>query len=169
MGIAHVKEHLRDLPGAESMSMDMQAGQCVYSINGFTVTLPASTSDADAAAAIRATLTDSAARAAAPQPASIPPMPDAPSAALIPSVSPAPAAAPAGVASPASHALTIKDALAQHSAKLDAILQASLATLQAALDDQVNTVTGGVDAVTTKVKSHTDDFKAILGQFTNQF
>lgn len=92
-------------------------------------------------------------------------------AAPAPTAPPVPAAAPAPstttASSPGSHALTIKQMLSTHTQKLDQILQAQAAALQAQLDDQVSTVMNGTEAVISRVKGHTDDFKAILGQFTN--
>lgn len=69
--------------------------------------------------------------------------------------------------SPASHALTIKQVLEGHAEKLDQVLQTQLARLTAELDGQLGTVLKGTDAVITRVHSHTEDFNAILGQFTN--
>lgn len=69
--------------------------------------------------------------------------------------------------SPASHALTIKQVLEDHSQKLDQVLQTQLALLRNELDGQLGTVVKGTDAVITRVRSHTEDFNSILGQFTN--
>lgn len=70
--------------------------------------------------------------------------------------------------SPASHALTIKEVLEDHAKKLDQVLQTQLALLTSELDGQLGTVVKGTDAVIARVRGHTDDFKAILGQFTNE-
>lgn len=69
--------------------------------------------------------------------------------------------------SPAAHALTIKQVLEDHGKKLDQVLQAQLALLTTELDGQLGTVVTGTEAVISRVRGHTDDFKAILGQFTN--
>jgi hypothetical protein len=191
MGISDLKVRMHDVPGIETLTMTMAAGQQKFVLNGRTISFSAGDSDAAVEAGIRAavaspaivqmatgtTTPDTAAAAAVALHPTIAAQ-IAPSVSLLPSVSPtmttpAPVAAPtvaptATPTAPAAHALTIKDALADHAQKLDQILQAQFVILRSALDDQINTVQGGTDAVISGVKSHTDEFKAILGQFSNQ-
>lgn len=69
--------------------------------------------------------------------------------------------------SPGAHALTIKQVLEEHGKKLDQVLQTQLQLLRGELDGQLGSVVTGTEAVIARVRGHTDDFNAILGQFTN--
>jgi len=174
MSIADLKARMRDIPGIETLTQSIQNGQQIFTLNGRTVTFGAGDSEATVEQGIRAAV---AAPALVQMAAGAPVTPDVAANAAValhpalqavqvsPVSNPSPAPAPS---TPGAHALTIKDMLSAHSAKLDQILQAQMAALQGVLDEQVNTVVDGVGAVTARVKGHTDDFKAILGQFTNQ-
>lgn len=178
MSIENLRSRLRDVQGIEQLTVQFISGRQNYGLAGKLISLDAGASDADVESAIRAAVSSNA---VAQLPAGTPVSPTGATAPASPATTGADvlassisvpvistAKASTMTTTPGSHALTIKDALENHAKKLDQILQASMATLQATLDDQVDTVQGGTAAVITKVKSHTDDFKAILGQFTNE-
>lgn len=195
MGITDIKQRLSDIPGIEGLTMQMLGGRQNYGIGGKIVSVDGGASDAVAMEAIRAAMSSSspvqmpagssivASDIAGPAPANAgapvhtPSAPAINSAALLPpvnvtaqSVTLQPEAAPVTTpapSSPAAHALTIKDVLSEHTQKLNQILQAQIVQLQATLTDQVDTVVSGTNAVIARSKQHTDDFKAILGQFSN--
>ncbi|NEU94789.1 hypothetical protein [Bradyrhizobium uaiense] len=242
MSIRYLKERLRDVPGIETLTMQMLAGRQIYSFVGRVVAVDAAASDAEVMTAIRAAVSSDAiaqipagtpvatansegapaaedfvnppqAGEASPvsgtSPASIPAASTegtageatlmaspagaatntvqggtatadvtAPSqsASLIPPVN-VPASAPVTIqpqapamttpTKPGAHALTVKDVLASHGQKLDQILQAQIAKLQATLNSQVDTVVAGTDAVIAHAESQTAEFQAILGQISN--
>jgi hypothetical protein len=72
------------------------------------------------------------------------------------------------VATPADAAHTVKGMLAEHVKLMGDIHAAQLEILRSALTEQRNSVTGAITNVAGTIKSQTDDFKAIMGQFTNQ-
>src|SRR6185312_14550550 len=173
---------MRDVPGIESLTLNLTGGQQVFTLNNRQIVFGAGDSDTTVEAGIRAAVAAPAIvsmAAGAPVSAA-----DAANAAAVlhPSVSaqllptpspvqqgttPVTATSAPAASTPAAHALTIRDALSGHAAKMDAILQAQVALLNATLDDQLTSVQTGTTAVISKVKSHTDEFKAILGQFQN--
>lgn len=186
MGITDIKQRLHDIPGIESLTMTMIAGRQQYNIGGKVIAVDGGASDLVAQEAIRAAFSNEAvaqipagtpvtALASADAGLGLPASANSPSAALIPQVhvtAPAATVQPKATAmsapsNPASHALTIKDVLSQHTDKLNQILEAQIAQLQATLSDQADTVVAGTNAVIQRSKQHTEDFKAILGQFSN--
>jgi hypothetical protein len=177
MGVAHLKERMRDVPGIASLTMTMNGGQQIYMLDNRVISLDASAADVAVEAAIRAAVASPAIIAMAAGAPVTPHTTAAAAAALHPSISanllpptqgPPPVTdTPSPATTPGAHAITIRDALADHARKLDQILQASLASLAATLDDQLSTVKGGTDKVISQVQTHTDEFKAILGQFSN--
>lgn len=196
MGVSDLKQRLSDIPGIHDLTMTMIAGRQQYNIGGKVISVDAGASDLVAQEAIRAAMSSDAIVQIPPgQPfeagasaggettpaageanpiSGTSPATASPSAALIPVVNVAPPdatvqpkATQVTTSSPASHALTIKDVLTQHSEKLNQILEAQIAQLQLTLGDQVDTVVNGTNAVIARSKQHTDEFRAILGQFTN--
>jgi hypothetical protein len=186
MGIFHLKERMRDVPGIESLTMTMVAGEQRYTLNGRDIVVPSSASDFDVEKAIRAAITSAAVAQipVAPDPAT--PVgagavqaavdaPAAPTATPLPPVTinaPANAPAPsspgvAPVSSPASVGLTVKAMMEEHTRLMGDIHAAQLEILRATLNQQRNSVATSVGNVAAKIAAQTDEFNAIMGQFAN--
>ena len=162
MSVADLKIRLRDVSGIETLTMRFASGSILLQWGaGYSATVGAAASDAEIMSAIR--------DAVRLPPVSL--IPDKPAPAvpanpkegkLMTDTTPA---APA--AAPGAAALSIQQRLADHGKKLDAILQAQGALLDAALNEQANAAVSAVSGVVEKIKSQTADFNAIMGQISN--
>lgn len=182
MSMADLKSRMHDIPGSAGMTMTMDAGQMIYTISGQDFAFDASASDATIEATIRAGIKTDAAPAATPtEPAAsvavTEPAP-APAASVAPVAAPAPAAPAASVSipvaapapaaqAPAAHAFNVKDMMAQHSADMGQLIAVQKQLLQTALDNQKLMVGNAIGSVAAKIQAQTDDFAAVMGQFTN--
>jgi hypothetical protein len=186
MGIADLKMRLRDVLGIESLTTQMVAGEQRYNLNGGDIVVSASASDVEVEKAIRAAITSAAiAQVTAPDPATLhgvgavqgaisaPPVVSA-SATLIPPVTVSPAAAPTlqpqstpAMSSPANVGLTVKQMMEEPTRLMGDIHAAQLEILRATLDQQRTGVATAVGGVAAKIAAQTDEFNAIMGQFTN--
>lgn len=68
---------------------------------------------------------------------------------------------------PMSAGQTIKDLMTEHVRLMGEIHVAQAEQLRVSLERQRETVAGAVRNVAAKIDSQTDDFLAIMGQFTN--
>lgn len=213
MSIADLKTRLHDVPGIETLTMQMLAGRQNYALNGRLISVDGAASDSDVESAIRAAI---ASPAIAQMPAGTPmsagtpasggtptstgtPMPPTPSLAAAPAIAAAPVAvaqtvtpaapafvanaiaapaavatatssptpAPAASAHPASAGLSVKQMLEEHTRVMGQIQAAQVELLRSSLARQRDAVSTAVGNVATKIDGQTDDFLAIMGQFTN--
>jgi hypothetical protein len=176
VSMADLKSRMHDVPGASGMTMNMDAGQMIYTISGRDFAFDAAASDAAIESTIRAGLamvpapqTADAAPATAPAPSS--PVLPAPSV-VAPTPTPAvPVVAPAVSAvsstAPVVAAHTVKDMMSQHMAVMSQIHDAQVQLLGLELQKQRDMVAGAIGNVTAKIKAQSDDFAAVMGQFTN--
>ena len=155
MSIQDLRLRLRDIPGTENLSMGLEAGRIVLKwSDGYSAAVDAAASDSDIEAAVR--------NAAKLPPVSL--IPDRPAA---PVAAPAPAAS--STHSPGGAASAVQDLMAEHVRLTRDIHAASLETLRASLARQRDAMSGAVGNVASKVDRQTDDFLAMMGQFTNEF
>lgn len=177
MSMADLKSRMTDIPGSAGMIMTVDAGQMIYTISGQDFAFDAAASDATIEATIRAGIkTDAAPAAITTEPATsvavTEPAP-APAASVAPVAAPAPAApvasvsTPAAAQAPAAHAFNVKDMMAQHSADMNQLIAVQKQLLQTALDNQKLMVGNAIGSVAAKIQTQTDDFAAVMGQFTN--
>lgn len=188
MGISDIKTRLRDVAGIESLTMLMQAGQQIYTLNGRQIVTDAAASDVQVESAIRAALASQASKALDQHlQASISQLvPAAPAATASPNntvQSEGPAATPIGgnaapaqtsapvatatAAHPVSGAHTVKELLEEHKAMMAQIQASSVELLRATLQNQRDTIAGTIGNVAAKIKSQTDDYLSIMGQISN--
>jgi hypothetical protein len=186
MGIADLKTRLRDVPGIETLTMTMAGGNQNYNLSGRVIQLSAAASDVQVEQAIRAAITSAAIAQmpVAPDPATLHAVaavqtaleaPVAPTASQLPLVSinaPAPAPASSGsgnpaMSNPAAVGQTVKQMMEEHTRLMGDIHAAQLEILRAALNQQRSSVATSVGAVASRIAAQTDEFNAIMGQFTN--
>jgi len=169
MGIADLKARMRDVPGIDSLTMQIQGGQQVFNLNGRPITFGAGESDAAVEAGIRAAVASPAIVQMAAGAPVTPDMAQAAAVALHPTVAAAvsPAPAPTSSANPAAAHTTVKQMMADHASKMAELHAGMTELLRAALSEQQNTVATALGNVTSQIKGQTDDFKAMMGQFTN--
>ncbi|MGA7805558.1 hypothetical protein [Bradyrhizobium sp.] len=170
MGIADLKTRLRDIPGIETLTMQMLAGRQNYNLNGRVIALDAGASDIDVEQAIRAAI---ASPAIAQMPAGTP-IPAAPAIAALPAVNVQVAAAssaaaplPSATAHPASAGLSVKQMMDEHTRMMGEIQAAQVELLRATLARQRQAVSSAVGSVAQKIEGQTEDFLSVMGQFTN--
>lgn len=174
MSINDLKGRLRDVPGIENLTMRLEGGQQVFSVGGAFATVHPLAMDHEIDAAIR-----SVAPAALPTATQFnpPPAPTvnavAPSSSLIPAVTMAPAInegkkpMSTGTASPVAGAMAVKDMLGEHVRLMAEIQAAQVELLRSTLAQQRNSVSAAVGSVARTIAAQTDEFNAIMGQFTN--
>lgn len=143
MSIADLKARLADIPDIEGLTMELQGGRIVLRWGAHVASADAAASDAEIESAMRAAL-------ALPPLAAIP-------ARQTPTASP----------HPADVAGSIRDMMESHTRLLGEIHATNLARLQTALDRQRVAAASAVGAVSDKVDAQTDDFLAMIGQYTN--
>lgn len=156
MSIDELKQRLANVPGIENLTMRQEGSNFVFSLGGPFVSVPIDAPEADVDAAIRAL----------PPAPIVPPTVTLTGAAPLLAASPAVPAAPTA-AHPASAVMSVQDMMTSHMATMSKIHQTQLAILQTALDRQANTVATAVGTVSTKIESQTDDFLAMMAQFSN--
>jgi hypothetical protein len=166
MSIADLKTRLRDVPGIETLTMQMLAGRQNYSLNGRLISLDAAASDVDVETAIRAAI---ASPAIAQMPAGTP---ISPAASIAQATTPTPPATVSATTSataghPASGAHTVKEVLQEHARGMAELQATTLELLRATLTNQRQTVSGAMSGVVDKVNRQTEDYLSIMGQFTN--
>lgn len=71
------------------------------------------------------------------------------------------------MSSPADAGLNVKQLMEEHTRVMGEIHRAQIELLRASLARQRDTVTQAVGSVAQKIDGQTDDFLAIMGQFTN--
>lgn len=158
MSIAELKERFRDIPGIENLTVRLEGGQQVFSLGGrFTVGLPPLATDAEIETALRAVVP-----ALAPTSAALPIV-----TILQPIVTAASPATGAHMTNPVTAGLTVKEVMEGHAANMQQIMQAQVQLLKLAADRQALAVSTAVGSVADKINAQTDEFQAMMGQFTN--
>jgi hypothetical protein len=154
MSIHDLKIRMADVAGIETLTMGLEAGQILLRWDGYSATVDAAASGAEIEAAIRNAI-------------------KLPTLSLIPDKPAAiPAALPSnGVStmstSPASAGASVKQLMEDHTRMMGEIHQAQLRILETSLARQRETVAQVVGKVAQKIEGQTDDFLAIMGQFSN--
>ncbi|WP_050384560.1 hypothetical protein [Bradyrhizobium pachyrhizi] len=146
---------MSDVPGIEALTMRVEAGRILLSWGAYTAAVDASASDHEIETAIRNAI-------------KLPPV------SLIPD-KPAPVVSPAApqeqsamsASNPASVGQTVKALMDEHVRLMADIHAAQLEILRSNLADQRQTVAAGVGAFASTIAAQTDEFKSIMGQYTN--
>lgn len=159
MSVQDLKQRFASVPGIENLSVRFEGSSQVLSLGGPFITVPIGAADDMIEAAIRNLPPP---RASVPQNTLTPAVASPP---IVPSAA-QPVPAPGSVNPAAAH-LNVKDILLGHSGRMASVMDAQLALLQSIADNQVNTVVAGIGSVAKKLESQTDEFKAMMGQFTN--
>lgn len=157
MSIEDLKQRLANVPGIEKLTMRLEAGKQVFSVGGGFVAVDPLATDPEIEAAIRSVPAPAAAPNITPLPA-------------VTMTDPAPTPAKVATAMPTSPAdahMTVKDMMQAHMDTMRNIQEAQFALLQATLDRQVKAVSASVGTVADKIDGQTDDFLAMMGQFSN--
>jgi hypothetical protein len=167
VSISELKLRLADVPGIETLTMQLIGGRQVFGFNGLIAAVDPMATDQEIETAIRdaADLAKFGRGPAEKQAAATD------SAALIPSVQLAPATNPTGAkpmsVTGAGHAgLKLRELMDAHKRRIAQLLDDNLAKVQAGFDKQLQ----GAAAVGTlgdKVNAEGDDLLASVGQFTN--
>lgn len=169
--MADLKARMADLPGIGSMTMNMDAGSMIYTLNGQNFTFDASASDAVIESTIRAGLTSATPTDATPAPATVPLQDTVPATAstiapvAVPLVTPAPAVASAPVL--AAH--TVKGMIEAHKNSSGTMHDAKVGALAMVMQRQNDMVSAAIDGLISKVEQQTQDFQDVMKDLTNQF
>lgn len=156
MSIDELKQRLATVPGIENLTMRQEGSNFVFSLGGPFVSVPIDAPEADVDAAIRA----------------LPPAPIVPPTVTLTGTAPLLAASPAVptapiAAHPSAAVLSVQDMLAAHMKTMADIHTTQLALLQASLTRQAATVSTAVGSMSSKIDAQTNDFVAMMGQFSN--
>ncbi|MGJ4928134.1 hypothetical protein ACQR1I_16610 [Bradyrhizobium sp. HKCCYLS2038] len=153
MSVADLKARLADVAGIENLSMELQGGRILLRWGTYSASVDAAASNSDIEAAVRDAI-------------KLPPLsmiPDKPAAAVV-----APAAP---VTAPAGHTGTVAQSVAQimesHVRLMAEAQAANVARLQVSLQRQRDALQS-VGNFADKIDGQTDDFLAVMGQFTNE-
>jgi hypothetical protein len=72
------------------------------------------------------------------------------------------------MSNPASTGASVKQIMEDHVRMMGEIQAAQIEILRSTLAQQRNSVTSAVGSVAAKIAAQTDEFNAIMGQFTNE-
>ncbi|WP_375782908.1 hypothetical protein ACE10Z_23630 [Bradyrhizobium sp. Pha-3] len=167
--LASLKARLADIPGIESMSMQLLAGRQSYSIGGKVVSVDATATEDEAEAAIRAALGSLAvAQMPAGTPVAAPAVPASSSSALLPQVNMTAnqESTTMSITGAGGAGLSLKAMIQKRKAKIQADIDSHMKAIEAEFDVQ-DQVVAGLGALPGKIKSETSDLAASIGQFAN--
>ena len=154
MSIHDLKTRMADVAGIESLSMALEAGRIMLRWDGCSAMVDAAASDAEIEAAIRNAI----------KVPSVSLIPDKPEAVL----APAPSKGSSTMSTnPAGAGASVKALMEDHVRMMGEIQAAQIEILRSTLAQQRNSVTAAVGSVAAKIAAQTDEFNAIMGQFTN--
>lgn len=162
MSIADLKSRLADVPGIDALNMKLEAGKILLQWGaGYAATVNAAASDHEIEVAVREAI-------------KLPPVttiPEKQAGVTVPSASPAQpsegAKVSAATASTAATHLNIQQMMERHGGVLAEMQQAALAAVQVALDRQATAVLSSGTNLASKIDGQTDDFLAMMGQYSN--
>jgi hypothetical protein len=156
LSIIDIRDRLRDIPGAETMTMQTVMGRQLFGINGKMIGVPVTASDAEVEQTIRAGLASNALAEILPSPSS----------ALLPRLNPQPAPKPRvssmSVTGAGAAGQSLKSLMAQHKKLVEDAktkLEGNFAKLAQAAQ--------GMDKLGDGVGAEADELMASLAEFTN--
>lgn len=159
MSVADLKVSLRDVPGIQNLSMRLASGSILLEWgNGYSAIVGAAASDAEIMSAVR--------NAVRLPPVALIPEKDAPMTEPVAPAAPMTGISPA-MTNPASAGLNVKELMQEHTKLMGEIHAAQVQLLAASLAKQREAVSGAVGSVVKNIDQQTDDFLAIMGQFSN--
>ena len=154
MSVADLKARLADVPGIETLSMRLEAGRILLWWGNWSAAVEAAASDGDIETAIRNAIR-------------LPPVtliPDKPIPAPVPEAS---KVQPMSETNPASVGQTVQTMMGEHVKLMGEIHAAQLEILKSTLANQRQSVSTAIGSVASKIAEQTDEFNAIMGQFSN--
>ncbi|MGJ5074559.1 hypothetical protein [Bradyrhizobium oligotrophicum] len=151
MSIADLKARMADVPGIETLTMGFESGRIVLRWGAYAASVDASASDQAIEAAVRDAI-------------KLPPVtmiPDKPGLSAVPVQS-----APQPASTTGNAAQSVKALMDEHVRMMGEIQAAHVERLRATLSRQRDAMSA-VGAVADKFDAQTDDFLAMMGQYTN--